>query len=112
MLQLNSVEIRGIVGSVQVGGPENNKVVRFSVATDRLFKGISGETICETTWHNVVAFADSDDKDRKDALELKRCDGVMVKGRLRNVKTVDHARGIYRETYEIVAERVELVSHE
>ena len=49
MEQLNSVTLRGIIGSVRVQDIQDRKVANFTVATNFAFKGRDGEAIIETT---------------------------------------------------------------
>ena len=49
MEQLNSVTLRGIIGSVRVQDIQDRKVANFSVATNFAFKNSNGEAVIETT---------------------------------------------------------------
>lgn len=56
MEQLNRIEIRGIIGRVNVKDIGNTKFANISVATDYVYKSQDSGVIIETTWHNVVAW--------------------------------------------------------
>ena len=56
MEQLNKIEIRGNVGSVNILRVGNTRVAHFSVATNFAYKDRNGEPVIETTWHNVTAW--------------------------------------------------------
>lgn len=47
MEQLNSVTLRGIIGSVRVQDIQDRKVANFTVATNFAFKGRDGEAIID-----------------------------------------------------------------
>ena len=109
MEQLNSVIIRGIIGSVRIQKIGDTEMARFSVATNYAFRNRSGEAVIETTWHNVVAFKG----DRMpDFSALVKGAGVEVKGRLRNYHYTD-SNGVERTTTaEILANQITNFSDE
>ena len=81
MEQLNSVTLKGIIGSVRVQDIADRKVANFTVATNYAFKGRDGEAIIETTWHNVTAWSGGK---TADLASLPTGQNVEVQGRLRN----------------------------
>ena len=83
MEPLNRLEIRGIIGRVNVKEIGDTKVANLSVATDYAYKSQDGGVIIETIWHNVVAW----ERDSIHGLDqLKKGSSVHVCGRLRNRK--------------------------
>ena len=102
---LNSIEITGVVGRVNTQNVSDHKVANFSVVTEESFRDVSGCTIIETTWFNVVAW--QDDK-MPDLDTLERCSRVNVKGRLR-LKRYINADGEPRTMNEVVASSVRVV---
>ena len=105
MEQLNKIEIRGIIGRVNVKGIGDTKVANISVATDYAYKSQDGSVIIETTWHNVVAW---EGKEIQNLDQLKKGSFVHVCGRLRNRKYVA-SDGTERTVCDIVARSLELV---
>ena len=106
MEQLNQVIIRGIIGNARVQNIGDTEMARFSVATDYIFKNRAGEQVCETTWHQVVAFKNNR---MPDFSGLVRGAGVEVSGRLRNNRYTD-ANGVDRATTEVLAKDIKLVN--
>ena len=105
MEQLNQVTLRGIIGNARIQNIGDTEMARFSVATDHIFKNLSGEVVCETTWHSVTAFK----SDRMpDFSALVRGAGVEVKGRLRNNRFTD-SNGVERTVTEILASQVSVI---
>lgn len=105
MEQLNSVQLRGIVGNARIQDIGETQMIRFSVATDHAYKTSGGDMVVETTWHLVVAFKNDN---MPDFSTIVRGVGVEVKGRLRNKRYTD-ANGIERTTTEILANSISLV---
>ena len=105
MQQLNKVELRGIVGNVQVQEYQGRKVARVSVATDYIYENRDREKIVETTWHSVTVW---DNKSGCSLDGLKRGDKVYVQGRLRTLKYND-ASGVDRQAWEILANEFQKV---
>ena len=103
MEQLNKIEIRGIIGRVNVKGIGDTKVANISVATDYAYKSQDGSVIIETTWHNVVAW---EGKEIQNLDQLKKGSFVHVCGRLRKYVASD---GTERTVCDIVARSLELV---
>lgn len=105
MEQLNSVTLRGIVGSVRVQNIQDRKVANFTVATNYAFKGRDGEAVIETTWHNVTAWSGAKTADLA-KLEKGQC--VEVQGRLRNQRYTS-SDGSERSSVDILAWEVKVI---
>lgn len=106
MEPLNKIEIRGIIGRVNVKDIGDTKVANFSVATDYVYKSQDSGVIIETTWHNVVAW---EGKEIQNLDQLKKGSFIHVCGRLRNRKYVA-ADGSERAVCDIVARSLEVVA--
>ena len=105
MEQLNSVTLRGIVGSVRVQDVQDRKVANFTVATNLAFKCRDGEAIIETTWHNVTAWSGGKTADLA-LLQKGQC--VEVYGRIRNQRYTG-ADGMERSSIDILAREVRII---
>ena len=105
MEQLNKVELTGTVGSVNSRKIGDKVSLHFSVATNVMCKNAEGESVCETTWHNVRYFAE-----RKDPLSSKVSKGayVHILGRLRNYRYTG-VDGTDRTGTEILASSVQVL---
>lgn len=83
-ISINRIELRGNVGQeprvTEVG---ENKVIKFTVATNERFKDRQGVLKEETTWHNIVAWAG---RGMPDFNDIKKGVCVSVSGRVRNIK--------------------------
>lgn len=106
MESLNKIEIRGIIGRVNVKDIGDTKVANLSVATDYVYKSQDGGLIIETIWHNVVAW---EGKEIQNLDQLEKGSFVHVCGRLRNRKYIA-SDGTERAVCDIVAKSVELVT--
>lgn len=102
MEQLNSVTLRGVIGSVRVHDIQDRKVAHFTVATNFAYKGAGGEAVIETTWHNVTAWSGGKNADLAD---LQKGQAVEVQGRIRNQRYTA-TDGTERYTTEILAREV------
>lgn len=109
MEQLNKIELRGNVGSVRVRDTATGQFVRFSVATNYVFKDKGGAAVIETTWHNVVAWNGKGMSE--DLARIEKGMGVYVVGRLRTQKYTG-SDGAEHTAYEVVARTVEIVRDE
>ena len=105
MEQLNKVELRGIVGNARVQNIGDTSMIRFSVATDHVFRDKNGGVVVETTWHQVVAFKNDS---MPDLSAIVRGTGVEVVGRLRNNRFAD-SNGNERTVTEIIASSISIV---
>ncbi len=103
---MNRIEIRGIIGSVNVKDIGDTKVANISVATDYAYKSQDDSIVIETTWHNVVAW---EGKEIQNLDQLEKGSFVHICGRLRNRKYVA-SDGSERAVCDIVAQSVELVT--
>ncbi len=59
MEHLNKVQLRGVVGTVNLQELSGKRVCRFTLATDRAYKDAMGEAKIDTTWHTVNAWEGS-----------------------------------------------------
>ena len=102
---INRIELRGNVGTapriMEVG---ENKVIRFSIATNEVFKDRSGVIREETTWHNIVAW---NGKGMPDFNDIKKGVCVNVMGRVRNVKYTN-SEGEDKYFNEVLANRLHI----
>ena len=94
MENLNKVELRGFVGKVRTDNIGDNVMTRFSLATNRAYKGESGENIIETTWHNCVGFGEK-------YAGIKKNDIVHLLGRIK-ISRVTDADGEPKQSFEII----------
>ena len=101
--QLNRIEVRGNVGTVNILKVGQRRVAHFSVATDFIYKGRNGDAVIETTWHNVTAW---EGKNIPNLDFIKKGSPMKVCGRMRSQKYTG-SDGIERISYEIVASSVE-----
>ena len=105
MEQLNSVTLRGIIGSVRVQDIQDRKVANFTVATNFAFKGRDGEAVIETTWHNVTAWSGGK---TADLTKLQKGQSVEVHGRIRNQRYTS-SDGVERSSVDILAREVSII---
>ena len=105
MVQLNKVELRGVVGSVRLQKIGNTQVANFTVATSLAYKDRSGSPIIETTWHNVTAW---EGRDVQDLGLLERGSKVQIIDRLRNQRYTG-ADGIERSNVDVLANKLVLI---
>ena len=82
MQSINKVVLQGVVGNIRIRDFKDTKVANISLATEFSYKK-NAETICETTWHNVVVWQYMTDIN---LMDLKKGDNVYVEGRIKNVK--------------------------
>ena len=101
---INRVELQGIVGTSKVISIGDKKVVRFSLATNYVYKDKEGYPVIETTWHACSVWAE-----RKADLTMYRQGAPLhIEGRIRNIRYTD-ASGCERTTLEVVATKIERV---
>ena len=103
MESLNRIELKGVLGRVNLTEVGGKKHARFSVATDYAYRNKDGEAVIETTWHNVSAWDDNGK-----ISELKRGDKVHVVGRVRNLR-YRTADGEERSAWEVLAHEVKVL---
>ncbi|MBO6248454.1 MAG: single-stranded DNA-binding protein [Bacteroidales bacterium] len=106
MEQLNRIEIRGNVGSVNILKVGNTRVAHFSVATNFAYKDRNGEPVIETTWHNVTAWEGNKGIPSLDL--ISKGFPVYVVGRLRVQKYIS-GDGTERTSYDVIANTLEIV---
>lgn len=109
MEHLNKVQLRGVVGNINLQELSGKRVCRFTLATDRAYKDAMGEPRIDTTWHTINAWEGS--KNIPDLELIKKGSKVEVLGRIRNTKAENADGGI--QTYsDIQAVKVKLYSDE
>ena len=106
MEQLNKIEIRGNVGSVNILKVGNTRVAHFSVATNFAYKDRNGEPVIETTWHNVTAWEGTKGIPPLDT--IAKGFPINVTGRLRMQKYLA-GDGTERTSYDVIANSIEMV---
>lgn len=104
MEYINRIELQGEIGAIIVQEVNGLYVANFSLATVFMSK-VGASDVCETTWHNVVAWETAI---TQDPYLLKKGDVVNVVGRLRQ-STYIGAEGYEKSYYEVVASRVTIV---
>ena len=105
MEQINRIELRGTVGFVRSQKINGRTVVHFSVATNYVYKGRSGDPVIETTWHNISAW---EGKGIPDVSKIEKGTKVQVSGRLRGQRYTD-AEGVERYAYDVAAQQVSII---
>lgn len=108
MEQLNKIELRGNVGNVRISDVGENKVARFSLATNFMYRGKDNEAVVETTWHSVTAWSG---KGMPDFSSIVKGAPVYVTGRLRTSRFTGND-GMERTVYEVIASKVEVLGHQ
>ena len=105
MEQINRVELRGIVGTVntQIFGDE--RLARFSLVTNRAYRDRSGVPVMDTEWHNVSVW---ENKFTPDIDFIKKGAKVNVFGRL-HYERYSNADGVEKYITEIQAAKVSLI---
>ena len=106
---MNRIEIRGVIGRVNVRQYGGRDCANFSVVTDYTYKNKDGQAFVETTWFEVTAWKDEAHGKKIVTLnELEKGKGVHVIGRLRQRSYTDES-GETRRSYELIASVVEIV---
>ncbi|MEO6187854.1 MAG: single-stranded DNA-binding protein [Ginsengibacter sp.] len=84
----NKVQLIGNLGGApEVRNTENGKkLVRFSIATNEIYRNAKGEKVTETQWHNLIAWGKVADIVEK---YLTKGTEVAVEGKLMNNNYVD-----------------------
>ncbi len=106
MEQLNRIELKGNVGNVKIQHVGDNDVIRFSLATNYVFKSKDGNPVIETTWHNITAW---NGKGMPDFSKIGKGTLAHVYGRVRYQK-FSGADGTDKQYYEVLANRIEICS--
>lgn len=101
---LNKVELRGHAGQdPRITQTENGGVViRFTLATNEVYKGKDDKYCEETIWHNIVAWSI---KGMPDFATIKRGTYMEITGKIRYVKYKTPA-GEERTVAEILALKI------
>ena len=102
MEQINRIELRGLVGTVNTQIYPQGKVSHFTVATNYAYKDKNGSPVIETTWHNVTAW---EGRDIQNLNELEKGSKVYVLGRVRKQRFTG-SDGIDRTSNEVIARRI------
>lgn len=105
MEQLNKIELKGNVGNIRISDVGGNRVARFSLATNYMYKGKDNEAVVETTWHNIVAWSG---KGMPDFSGITKGTPLYVSGRLRTSRFTG-SDGTEKTVYEVIASKVEPV---
>lgn len=105
MEQLNKVELRGTVGNVRVQTFNENRMVRFGLATNFAYKDREGAAVIDTSWHNVVAW---EGRNIPDVGKIAKGARLHVFGRLR-YQTYTGVDGIDRVGTDILANHIEVI---
>ena len=98
---INLVELQGVVGNETGEG----RIVRFSLATNYVYRASDGMPVIETTWHSCIAFEGGHVSgiDR-----IVKGIAVHLTGRIRCRRFVDINNAERNET-EIVADSLEVL---
>ena len=104
MEQLNRIELRGNVGNAYLNNIGESQMVRFSLATNYVYKGRDGQAVIETTWHNITAW---EGKGMPDFTKISKGTCVHVFGRLRTYRFMA-SDGNEKQNYEVIASRLEI----
>ena len=101
-MNINKVILVGkVISDVISSITENNSpMVRFTLATNRVFKGRDGERKTDTCYHNMIAW---DLIAETIAKYVKKGDELGISGRLNN-KSVKQEDGSYKNYNQIVVE--------
>lgn len=102
MEYINRIELQGQVGCVRSNQVQGMNVQNFSLLTEYMRKLKDGSYICESTWHNVVAW---------DMKPVEKGDTVKVVGRLRQQRYTA-ADGIERVFNEVFASELSIIKEE
>lgn len=104
MEMLNRIQLRGFVGTCRITSVADTRVARVSVATDHCFKDRSGNSVIETTWHNVTAW----EKEGINLDNIGRGDMVEVTGRIR-INRYTNSDGVTCQTAEVLANELKVL---
>ncbi len=102
MEYINSIELQGRVGTIRTNVVGETKVANFSLATEYLYKTRDGAAISETTWHNVVAWAN---KQMPDLGTIEVGTPLHLTGRLRSNRYTA-ADGTEKMFHEVLAYKI------
>ena len=99
---INSIVLQGRVGNIRTNVVGDTKVANFSLATEHLYKTRDGSAISETTWHNIVAWAN---KQMPDFEGIRVGTPLHLTGRLRTNRYTS-ADGTEKQFYEVLAYKI------
>lgn len=102
---INRVELRGVVGTARINETREGRIVRFSLATNYVYRASDGMPVIETIWHSCIAFecGHVSGLDR-----IVKGTVVHLTGRIRCRRFVDINNAERNET-EIVADSLEVL---
>ncbi len=101
---LNKIELKGVVGRVNVQNVGGKEYANISLVTEHVYKDTNNEgSVIETMWHYVVAWniPEGIDKGSK----------IHVVGRLRARRYTD-SEGVDRNMVEVVANKIEVIDED
>lgn len=102
---INRVELRGVVGTARLSETGSGRIVRFSLATNYVYKSSDGSPVIETTWHNCLAF---EGKQIGGIDRIMKGTAVHLTGRIRCYRFVD-INDVERTGNEIVANTLDVL---
>ena len=102
---INRVELQGVVGTARLSETGSGRIVRFSLATNYVFKSSDGTPVIETTWHNCLTF---EGKHIGDIDKIMKGTAVHLTGRIRCYRFVD-INNAERTGNEIVANTLDVL---
>lgn len=102
---INRVELQGVVGTTRLNETGSGQIVRFSLATNYIYKSSDGSPVIETTWHNCLAF---EGKHVSGLDRIAKGTAVHLTGRIRCRRFVDINNAEINAT-EIVADSLEVL---
>lgn len=108
MEYLNRIELKGIAGAVRITPVGDRKVIRFSMATNYTYKDREGNSVIETTWHNVSVW---EGPQCPDLDKLQKGSSVHVIGRICNMRFIDSV-GCERTVHEVKAGQVVILDND
>lgn len=100
---VNRVELKGRVGQEpKILRVDQGVVIRFTLATNEVFKSKDNSFREETTWHNVSAWSK---KGMPDFERIKKGTFLEIVGRIKYLKYTD-ANGVEKNATEINATKI------
>jgi single-strand DNA-binding protein len=106
MEQMNKAELVGNVGLVFPSKSADSKNIRFTMATNLIFRAEDGSQLTDTTWHTITAW---EGDGMPDFGLIQKGTPVHVCGRTRNSKYTA-ADGTEKYSSDIVANRIEILN--
>ena len=100
---LNKIELRGVVGRVNVSNYGGRQVANFSLVTEYSYASKDGGQVRETMWWQVTAW----DSPKNQISNVEKGDFVYVLGRMRQ-RAYTGQDGEERRVSEVVATEVEI----